>query len=207
MNSTRWQKNIYRSWYTILKHIHKRSQCLLLSLLLQGVSIPVDRSFSNSLEKKYNELTPDRVFIVFPTRPISDLRFQMPKKAWKNLVWAWYSMSYYRTRYAAFSKRSSPVNRLSVANSRIKDPAPATPNCHLHLIILIQPFKGTADIHVSRVSPLTTPCRRLILDKKVKFELKMYNWSLNGIYPGIWKSCRCIESRQQPLSKVVCKLQ
>jgi len=30
---------------------------------------------------KEMKLTPERVLIVFPTRPISDLRFQMPKNA------------------------------------------------------------------------------------------------------------------------------
>ena len=49
--------------------------------------------------------------MVFPIKPISDLRFQMAKKA----------------RRARVSKVGSPVRRESVMNSRSSEPAPA---CH-----------------------------------------------------------------------------
>src|ERR1700691_5775076 len=64
------------------------------------------------------------MLIVFPTSPISDLRFQSAKKA----------------LYAAFSNRSSPVRRLNVAYSRMREPAPAVPidriqyNCEGYII-------------------------------------------------------------------------
>ena len=51
------------------------------------------------------------MFMVFPTKPMSDLRFHMAKKAF----------------LAAFSSLSSPVRRLKVANSRMREPAPAVP--------------------------------------------------------------------------------
>jgi len=53
-----------------------------------------------------SRLTPVRRLTVFPTNPISDLRFHNAKKA----------------LYAAFSKRSSPVRRLNVANSKMREP-------------------------------------------------------------------------------------
>lgn len=57
------------------------------------------------------ERTPVHVLIVLPTSPISDFLFQSAKKALR----------------AAFSKRSSPVRRLKVANSIMREPAPAVP--------------------------------------------------------------------------------
>lgn len=73
--------------------------------------------------------TPVHVLIVFPTSPMSDFRFHIPKNACASDYIFQYDYEHrVRTLYAAFSKRSSPVNRLKVANSRIKEPAPAVPD-------------------------------------------------------------------------------
>ena len=58
------------------------------------------------------ERTPVNILIVLPTKPISVLLFHKAKNA----------------LYAAFSNLSSPVRRLRVPNSRIREPAPAVPN-------------------------------------------------------------------------------
>ena len=88
--------------------------------------------------------TPVFISTVFPTSPMSDLRSHNAKNALR----------------AAFSNRSSLVKRLKVANSRMRDPAPAVPK------VTLIPIKAVVQIYgqVSVVSPSITPLRRLTFE-------------------------------------------
>jgi hypothetical protein len=109
----------------LIKRVDARSNPSYLRMR-PGLNVcPGSKALSNSGELR----TPVHVLTVFPTRPISDLRFHIPKNACKLQETG--HIDHQRTAhtlYAAFSKRSSPVNRLKVANSSINEPAPAVPN-------------------------------------------------------------------------------
>lgn len=69
---------------TTSRHTRKTNRFQLQSPLSLDESMPrsvlVEWKYGKELQ---SELTPVHVFIVFPTKSISDLRFQIPKKAWK----------------------------------------------------------------------------------------------------------------------------
>jgi hypothetical protein len=108
----------------LIERVYTRSNASYLGVRPGLDEFPSSKTASNSGEAR----TPVHVLIVFPTRPISDLRFHMPKNACKfQCMYHCVYLCTARTLYAAFSKRSSPVSRLKVANSSINEPAPAVP--------------------------------------------------------------------------------
>jgi len=75
-----YKKAVYHWGYTILKHTRRKNQLLPRHWSFLGVSTSIGWSKRGGW-KTVEILTPVRIFIVFPTRPISDLRFHTPKKA------------------------------------------------------------------------------------------------------------------------------
>jgi hypothetical protein len=109
-------------------------------------------------------LTPVRVSIVFPTRPMSDLRFQIAKKACRILSTQQYSRQ--RKSYPICSLLKSIIPSKATQGGEFQNQGTCTSCTYSNGLLLWRyDVQDSHNSHVSMVSPFITPRRRFIFPR------------------------------------------